>query len=176
MVQIFDSWASQLSPQDFEVFSAPYIKQIIQDVRKVLQSIFQNLKPPCCVEGGYAPKNHQIKTAQPANEWLLAVEALPSPHRRSAAADAPGPADHPVHQRQRRPPGAHGRLRPRHHVHRPACGHARCHPAHWPQVCSAGALLPVAVHVQHAEGSWCRAAAVAMLASPGKVAWALRAG
>ena len=37
MVQIFDSWASQLSPQDFEVFSAPYIKQIIEDVRKVFQ-------------------------------------------------------------------------------------------------------------------------------------------
>ncbi|EIE22656.1 uroporphyrinogen-iii decarboxylase [Coccomyxa subellipsoidea C-169] len=34
VVQIFDSWASQLSPQDFEVFSAPYIKQIIADVRK----------------------------------------------------------------------------------------------------------------------------------------------
>ena len=35
VVQIFDSWASQLSPQDFEIFSAPYIKQIIEDVRKV---------------------------------------------------------------------------------------------------------------------------------------------
>ncbi|KAK9904151.1 hypothetical protein WJX75_005475 [Coccomyxa subellipsoidea] len=34
VVQIFDSWASQLAPQDFEVFSAPYIKQIIADVRK----------------------------------------------------------------------------------------------------------------------------------------------
>ena len=35
MVQIFDSWASELSPQDFDIFSAPYIKQIISDVRKV---------------------------------------------------------------------------------------------------------------------------------------------
>lgn len=35
VVQIFDSWASQLAPQDFEVFSAPYIRQIIADVRKV---------------------------------------------------------------------------------------------------------------------------------------------
>jgi len=34
VVQIFDSWASQLSPQDFDIFSAPYIKQIIEDVRK----------------------------------------------------------------------------------------------------------------------------------------------
>lgn len=28
-VQIFDSWASHLSPQDFDVFAGPYIKQII---------------------------------------------------------------------------------------------------------------------------------------------------
>ena len=35
VVQIFDSWASELSPQDFDIFSAPYIKQIISDVRKV---------------------------------------------------------------------------------------------------------------------------------------------
>ena len=34
VVQIFDSWASELSPQDFDVFSAPYIKQIIDTVRK----------------------------------------------------------------------------------------------------------------------------------------------
>lgn len=34
MVQIFDSWASELSPQDFDVFSAPYIKQIVDTVRK----------------------------------------------------------------------------------------------------------------------------------------------
>ena len=34
-VQIFDSWASELSPQDFDVFAGPYIKQIIASVRKV---------------------------------------------------------------------------------------------------------------------------------------------
>ena len=34
VVQIFDSWASELSPQDFDVFSAPYIKQIVDTVRK----------------------------------------------------------------------------------------------------------------------------------------------
>ena len=34
VVQIFDSWASELSPQDFDVFSAPYIKQIVDNVRK----------------------------------------------------------------------------------------------------------------------------------------------
>lgn len=34
VVQIFDSWASELTPQDFDVFSAPYIRQIIDTVRK----------------------------------------------------------------------------------------------------------------------------------------------
>jgi hypothetical protein len=34
VVQIFDSWASELAPQDFGVFSKPYIYQIIQSVRK----------------------------------------------------------------------------------------------------------------------------------------------
>ena len=34
-VQIFDSWASELSPQDFDVFAGPYIKQIIASVREV---------------------------------------------------------------------------------------------------------------------------------------------
>ncbi len=33
VVQIFDSWASHLSPQDFDVFAAPYIKRIIDSVR-----------------------------------------------------------------------------------------------------------------------------------------------
>lgn len=32
-VQIFDSWATQLSPVDFEVFSLPYIKQIVTAVK-----------------------------------------------------------------------------------------------------------------------------------------------
>lgn len=34
VVQIFDSWASHLSPQDFDVFAGPYIKQIIDSVRE----------------------------------------------------------------------------------------------------------------------------------------------
>jgi len=33
-VQIFDSWASHLSPCDFEVFSLPYIKQIVEGVKQ----------------------------------------------------------------------------------------------------------------------------------------------
>ena len=34
-VQIFDSWASELAPQDFDIFSGPYIKRIIDSVRQV---------------------------------------------------------------------------------------------------------------------------------------------
>ena len=34
VVQIFDSWASHLSPQDFDVFCAPYIKRIVDSVKQ----------------------------------------------------------------------------------------------------------------------------------------------
>jgi uroporphyrinogen decarboxylase len=34
-VQIFDSWAAQLSPQDFDIFAGPYITYIIQQAKKV---------------------------------------------------------------------------------------------------------------------------------------------
>lgn len=33
VIQIFDSWASHLAPQDFDIFSGPYIKQIIDSFR-----------------------------------------------------------------------------------------------------------------------------------------------
>lgn len=33
-VQLFDSWASFLTPDDFEVFSLPYLKKIIEEVKK----------------------------------------------------------------------------------------------------------------------------------------------
>ncbi|BBM96709.1 uroporphyrinogen decarboxylase [Marchantia polymorpha subsp. ruderalis] len=33
-VQIFDSWGTHLSPADFEVFSLPYIKYIVENVKK----------------------------------------------------------------------------------------------------------------------------------------------
>ena len=33
VMQIFDSWASSLSPQDFDVFSGPYLKRIIAQVK-----------------------------------------------------------------------------------------------------------------------------------------------
>ncbi|CAG9460021.1 unnamed protein product [Pedinophyceae sp. YPF-701] len=34
VVQIFDSWASQLMPQDFDTFAAPYIRKVIESVKK----------------------------------------------------------------------------------------------------------------------------------------------
>lgn len=37
VVQIFDSWASHLSPQDFDVFSGPYIKKVRGRSRKQQQ-------------------------------------------------------------------------------------------------------------------------------------------
>ncbi|EXB25884.1 Uroporphyrinogen decarboxylase [Morus notabilis] len=38
-VQIFDSWATELSPVDFEEFSLPYLKQIVDTVRKTHPNI-----------------------------------------------------------------------------------------------------------------------------------------
>ena len=32
-MQIFDSWASELAPQDFDVFSGPYIRRVVDSVR-----------------------------------------------------------------------------------------------------------------------------------------------
>lgn len=48
MVQIFDSWASHLSPQDFDTFAAPYIKRIIDSVR----STHPNLPIILYISGG----------------------------------------------------------------------------------------------------------------------------
>jgi len=33
-VQIFDSWAAQLAPRDFDVFSGPYLTYIIKEAKK----------------------------------------------------------------------------------------------------------------------------------------------
>ena len=64
MVQIFDSWASELSPQDFEIFSAPYIKQIINDVRKVTR-----LSSAC-----YVALNHGRRLVFPDDELQIKPE------------------------------------------------------------------------------------------------------
>ncbi|KAG1666180.1 hypothetical protein FOA52_012027 [Chlamydomonas sp. UWO 241] len=34
VIQIFDSWASQLMPQDFDIFAGPYIKKVIDSFKK----------------------------------------------------------------------------------------------------------------------------------------------
>ena len=34
MVQIFDSWAGQLSPQDYDIFAGPYQKKVVDIVKK----------------------------------------------------------------------------------------------------------------------------------------------
>lgn len=38
-VQIFDSWATELSPEDFEEFSLPYLKQIVDSVKQTHPSL-----------------------------------------------------------------------------------------------------------------------------------------
>lgn len=35
VVQIFDSWGGELSPQDFDTFSLPYLSRIVQELQKV---------------------------------------------------------------------------------------------------------------------------------------------
>ncbi|MGF1521886.1 MAG: uroporphyrinogen decarboxylase [Leptolyngbyaceae cyanobacterium] len=35
VVQLFDSWAGQLSPEDFQTFSLPYLQQVVQQVKAV---------------------------------------------------------------------------------------------------------------------------------------------
>ena len=45
--QIFDSWACNLTPADFDIFSLPYLKHIITEVRGVAFPLFGRLgRPP----------------------------------------------------------------------------------------------------------------------------------
>ena len=91
VVQIFDSWAAQLSPQDFDVFSGPYLSYIIKQAKQV----------------------HLI--------WLYTlyyVLAITLPNSRADlcpvnCSGVPGSANHPLHFQQRRPRGADGCLQPR---------------------------------------------------------------
>lgn len=39
-VQIFDSWATELSPVDFEEFSLPYLKHIVEAVKHKLTQTY----------------------------------------------------------------------------------------------------------------------------------------
>ncbi len=40
IIQVFDSWAGILSPEQFEVFSTPYIKQICDAIQEVPVTLF----------------------------------------------------------------------------------------------------------------------------------------
>ena len=91
MVQIFDSWASELSPQDFDVFSRPYIARIIDSVRKThpelpitlfisdsggLLERMASTKPDCISIHSSIDLQDGIKRIGP--EFAVQVHTLPS--------------------------------------------------------------------------------------------------
>lgn len=88
VVQIFDSWAAQLSPQDFDVFCAPYIKHIIAEAKKV---------GACC--GGWlvwvqqacgCARAPHTRTAAEARTWAAGTAGhRPAPWRSRLAAVRP---------------------------------------------------------------------------------------
>ena len=64
MVQIFDSWAGELSPTDFATFSLPYLLQIPTKLHQTLRS------------RGYYPSNPSVPTVVFAKGAWHALEAL----------------------------------------------------------------------------------------------------
>jgi uroporphyrinogen decarboxylase len=64
MVQVFDSWAGELSPTDFVLFSLPYLLQIPTKLHKNLQS------------RGYYPENPSVPTVVFAKGAWYALEDL----------------------------------------------------------------------------------------------------
>ncbi|EGF83243.1 hypothetical protein BATDEDRAFT_84792 [Batrachochytrium dendrobatidis JAM81] len=49
LLQVFDSWAGMLSPSQFELFSLPYLKQVVERVKKSLADLPTPLNPPISV-------------------------------------------------------------------------------------------------------------------------------
>ena len=68
MVQLFDSWASHLSPQDFDTFAAPYIKRIIDSVR----STHPNLSIILYISGG-GGLLERMRACEPTSSALMAA-------------------------------------------------------------------------------------------------------
>lgn len=64
MVQIFDSWAGELSPTDFATFSLPYLLQIPTKLQQTLES------------RGYYPENTKVPTVIFAKGAWYALEDL----------------------------------------------------------------------------------------------------
>jgi uroporphyrinogen decarboxylase len=64
MVQVFDSWAGELSPTDFATFSLPYLLQIPTKLHQVLEST------------GYYPSNARVPTVVFAKGAWYALEDL----------------------------------------------------------------------------------------------------
>ena len=64
MIQVFDSWAGELSPTDFATFSLPYLLQIPTKLHETLQS------------RGYYPSNPSVPTVVFAKGAWFALEDL----------------------------------------------------------------------------------------------------
>ncbi len=103
----------------------------------------------------------QWRKLVPLAAWLLLILAHPATQQWSVSADTSTAENHLVHQWQWWAARAHGSLQPRHHVHRPACGHARGHPANRSQIRSSGegpsavTCLACRPALKHAERARC---------------------
>jgi len=64
MVQVFDSWAGELSPSDFAIFSLPYLLQIPTKLHQLLDS------------KGYYPSRQRVPTIVFAKGAWYALEGL----------------------------------------------------------------------------------------------------
>ena len=64
IVQVFDSWAGELSPSDFATFSLPYLLQIPPKLHKLLET------------RGYYPSNPSVPTVVFAKGAWYALEDL----------------------------------------------------------------------------------------------------
>lgn len=148
VVQIFDSWAAHLMPQDFDEFCAPYNK-----VRGAGLVWWRHMRWGTMSWGwvrvlGALEESGRvlircffISINIPYFDWVaLDTPPHPSPlthplspaHHRRGPPHAPRPPHHPLHLRQRRPDRAHGPVRPGRAVDRPLGGPGGRHPA-WGQ-------------------------------------------
>lgn len=86
MVQLFDSWAHHLSPQQFAEFSLPYAERVIQKVRAKHPKV-----PLIFHANGSAGKEHKM-VASTADVIGAGPAAARCPPPRLPASHSPAPA------------------------------------------------------------------------------------